>query len=169
MKEKMEGYTPLQMERIEKGRLSLEQAQDFANLIVTKFEGLDPKKLEPKDYEQAMKEIENLKKWAKGDVRTIRSLIIELKESPVLCTFMTLLTSSLPFTALSFLDKAVASPSFNSIIMAAIATPVAIKMVSDFPSNLRHNAKITSIKELRQLEEETEARLAAEEKHNKSN
>jgi len=85
MKEKLDGeLTPLQMLERDRGRLSENDAHDLANLMITKFDGLDLTKLEPKDYEEAEKEILELKRWAEGKETTEDTLVAILKRMTVL-------------------------------------------------------------------------------------
>ena len=83
MKEKIDGLTPSEMQEIDNNRLSEEEAHNLANLILTKFEGLDLTKLEPKDYEQAQKEILELKKWANKDDTPVDDLKVILGQMTI--------------------------------------------------------------------------------------
>jgi len=83
MKERIDELTPSEMQGIDNNRLSEEEAHDLANLIMTKFDGLDLTKLEPKDYEQAQKEILELRKWANKDDTPVDDLKVILGQMTI--------------------------------------------------------------------------------------
>ena len=151
MKEKLENLTPLEMDRMEKGRLSLEDAQEMANMIITKFEGYDLSKLEPEDYEHAMKEIEEIKRWAEANETTREKLIEVLKRCSLFGT-LRLISVVGPSVFLG-------SNTFAKVVSGVLGVAAGYKM---WPS-LDYRRKNAN-KELSDLKNETEERLEAEEK-----
>ncbi len=155
MKEKLEGLTPLEMDRIEKSRLSLEEAQDMANMIITKFEGYDLSKLEPEDYEEAMKEIEAIKRWAEGN-ETTREKLVEVLKSCGLFGAIGILTT-IPETLIFGNNVPLPAQGVTAVATAAIMLKTGVFS----PISRREEAKTI---ELSNLKEETSERLEAEKK-----
>jgi len=161
MKERVDGLTASEMENVESKRLSPEQAQDLANLIITKLNGFDPKKLEAEDYEEALKEIENIKAWANGERRTLYGLY-------------TILKTTSAFGIAGILCGLLISAIDSNSIMAGSA-PAFIGAASGFTTgniiNIMKDAygapggiQDKKIKELSKLEQKTDERLKAEAK-----
>lgn len=172
MKEKMESYTPLEMEKIEKGRLSSWEAQELANMIITTFEGYDLKKLEPKDYEKAMEEIEEIKKWSKGEETKIEDLIEILKSIAVMGGVSYFYFGAVA-KALEILSNTVSLPTWGKISVAVASSIGAffgsMKTLNAVSDHGKMGNRIHAKEKLKNLEDETRARLEAEEKYDKSN
>ncbi len=65
---------------IEENRLSKEEAENFALLMTTKLsEYLDRGQFKKEEYDQALREIESLKRWADGNETTIENLKANLE------------------------------------------------------------------------------------------
>ncbi len=157
---KIEKPTAEEIEVLNENRLSPENAQELANLILTKLDKYDFKKLETEDYEEAMREIENLKRWASGKEHSrdkIESLVDFFNEHKILSSIM----------AAGFIGMATAEVTGGGFaqsaasLCASFGAAFVLAHGEGLNGNFKTKEKISEL-ELKNLENKTEKRLEGE-------